>query len=91
MILGDPLLVFLVGFFGGVSAEVLRWYGLRTADKLPKYASSPLYWIASIVMALVSGMLPLFYGLNSAIAVFHVGISTPIILKQMALSAPKNR
>jgi hypothetical protein len=91
MVLGDSLSVFLVGLFGGVSGEVLRWYGLRTTDKLPKYASSRVYWVASVMMALISGALPLFYGLNSAIAVFHVGISTPIILKQMAISAPKNR
>jgi hypothetical protein len=53
--------VFGMGCLGGVLAEVLHWWGLRQAEKLPKYATSGLYWAVTVLMVLVSGALAWVY------------------------------
>ena len=77
--------VFVAGLVGGLLLEFLHWYGLRRDAKLPEYAAKPMYWILSVVMALVGGVLAeLYFGSRAeAIVAVHVGLSAPIILQKL--------
>ena len=83
--------VFLGGFLGGVALELLHWYGLRRRSTFPKYVRSAFYWMLTIGMAALGGVLSVFYfGANAdALIAFHVGISAPLILQKLASTAAK--
>jgi hypothetical protein len=87
--LTSSLEVFFVGLAGGVVLELLHWYNIRRDPQLPIYASKPLYWIVTALMATVGGGLALLYfgSRADAIVTFHVGLSTPLILQKVATSA----
>ncbi|MCK1728919.1 hypothetical protein [Bradyrhizobium sp. 142] len=85
MTLNSGLQVFLVGFFGGILIELVHWYAIRKDGRLPDYAKSAQYWIASVVMALVGGGLAVLYFGSKAegIVALHVGLSAPLILQKL--------
>jgi len=83
----------IVGILGGIAGEVLHWYRLRTlpADRMPVYARSLFYWLITVFMILISGVVPCLYDTSevNAILAFHLGMSTPIILRHFASSTPE--
>lgn len=93
MVLDGFLQVFAVGFLGGIGGEVLRWYNLRKlpAGNLPIYLKSPFYWIVSLLMASMGGVLAVLYKTNgmNAILAFHIGLSAPLILQRLTSNIPK--
>lgn len=82
--------IFGIGCFGGIVGELARWYQLRESTNFPKYASSFLYWAITAAMAVAGGVLACLYGLDkkSAILVFNIGLSAPLIMKTMAENIP---
>jgi hypothetical protein len=86
MPLESYLNVFLVGTAGGAVLEFLHWWNiLKTNANFPKYAKSPFYWALTVGMAIIGGLLALFYFGNRAQAIlaFHVGLSAPLILQKL--------
>ena len=83
--LTSSLQVFLCGLAGGAVLELLHWYNIRRDPQIPAYARSPLYWIITVLMAIVGGGLALLYfgSQADAIVTFHVGLSTPLILQKL--------
>ncbi|WP_326525260.1 hypothetical protein [Sphingomonas sp.] len=77
---------------GGISAEILHWYGLsRRPGALPKYSKAPIYWITTLGMVAVGGIMPALYinGTASALLCFHLGAATPVTLQKVIAAAPK--
>jgi len=87
MLLEKPLWIFVVGFVGGCLGEFLTIYELRKSDPgtLPRYLSSPFYWIMSLIMAAMGGGLATVYGFKEvqAIVVLNIGGSAPLIIKSL--------
>jgi hypothetical protein len=84
-------LIFLFGCLGGVAVEVLRWFKLRESDKLPVYAQKPGYWVITVVMILIGGVIAIAYGTGktTAILAMNLGASAPAIIGSLA-TQPKN-
>ncbi|MCE5240226.1 hypothetical protein LLH23_17320 [bacterium] len=77
--------------FGGFIAEFLRWYGLKDSPNLPAYKASVFYWIMTIIMIALGGVLAVLYKVapeNPVLAV-NIGASAPLIIKALASVAPK--
>lgn len=91
MVIDGGWAIFGVGCAGGVLAELLHWWGLRQADKLPYYASSIFYWAITVAMVMAGGFIAWLYFGNSAegIVALHVGISTPLILQKLVTTIPE--
>lgn len=83
-------LTFLVGCFGGIMGEALNWYLRRDSPHIAQYLKGKRYWIVTILMIIISGILATFYGIEekSAILVAHIGLTTPLIIKAMAQVSP---
>lgn len=88
--LSTDLSVFSVGAAGGLSAEVLHWYGLRRGSRVPIYAKSVFYWIVTFAMVLVGAFLAwVRFGSDGApFDVYFVGLAAPIILQKLIAHAP---
>ena len=90
-------LVLLMGCFGAILAEILRWYQLRQSPNLPEYIRSPFYWLITIMMIICSGILATLYGVTNvnALQVVNVGASAPLIISSIARTSsstiPKER
>jgi hypothetical protein len=83
--LTSSLQVFLCGLAGGTVLELLHWYNIRRDSQFPAYAKSPVYWLVTILMAVVGGGLALLYFGSQAepVVTFHIGLSTPLILQKL--------
>jgi hypothetical protein len=81
--------VFAVGFIGGIFLELLHWYNIYRTPEFPDYARFPKYWIVSFLMAVAGGLVAVFYfgARTEAMIALHVGLSTPLILQKLALTA----
>ena len=53
---------FLVGCLGGVMGEVLNWYDRRDSPRIGAYLKGARYWITTILMIVVGGILATLYG-----------------------------
>ncbi|WP_133126013.1 hypothetical protein [Pseudohalioglobus lutimaris] len=91
MVLEGAWSVFGLGCAGGIAAEVLHWWNLRQAEKLPIYAKKAFYWSITIVMILLGGFVSwLYFGATAeGIVAFHVGLSTPLLLQKLVASIPE--
>lgn len=85
MILNGIWQVFLVGCFGGIILEAVKWYGLRESANLPVYLKSTFYWGLTIIMILIGGGLAIFYGTANvdALLVINIGASAPVIISAL--------
>jgi hypothetical protein len=85
---------FMCGVFGGLLAELLGLYKLRTQAPaaFPAYLCSPFYWIVTIGMILAGGGLVWLYhksGLElKPIIAVNIGVSAPLILGSFVQSKP---
>ncbi|MEG1422096.1 MAG: hypothetical protein RSA95_14420 [Citrobacter sp.] len=77
--------VFLVGSVGGFALELLHWYTLRRENRLPAYATSPIYWCITLAMIVLGGVVAvLYFGARAdGIVAFHVGASAPLLLQKL--------
>jgi len=82
--------VFLVGCFGGVFAELIKWYGLRDSDNLPRYTKSLRYWLITTAIVVCGGVLTTLYGIEhvSALLAVNIGASAPLIISSLARTLP---
>lgn len=82
----------LVALAGGVAAELLHWYVLaRSGKPVRRYATRPLYWLTTIGMVLIGGVMPLLYlsGSAGALLCFHLGAATPLLLAKLVSQLPE--
>ncbi|MEM7281630.1 MAG: hypothetical protein AAF438_08380 [Pseudomonadota bacterium] len=82
------------GLAGGLAAEFLRWYKLRHSAKLPEYLRSAVYWIMTIGMILIGGVVAWLYGqygdLSNPLAAAQLGAGTPAMLGALAQGGADN-
>lgn len=85
---------FLYGIFGGLLAELLGLYKLRTQAPVafPSYLRSGFYWLVTIGMILAAGCLVWIYdksglALKPLIAV-NIGASAPLIIGSLVQTKP---
>ncbi len=78
--------VLLVGCLGGLLGEAAKWFQLRESPNLPDYARKPSYWIITLIMILLGGLLAVLYGTDNrnAILIANIGLSAPLIIKTLA-------
>ncbi|MGR5320893.1 hypothetical protein [Vibrio sp. DNB22_19_1] len=92
MLIDDLVTQILIALVGGVTAELLHWYGLsrRPTNVMPRYAKKPIYWITTVGMISIGGIMPFLYiqGSASALLCFHLGAATPVILQKLVTSVP---
>jgi len=91
MILESLVAQILVSLIGGLTAELLHWYGLsRRPEALPKYQKRPLYWGTTVGMVVLGGVMPVLYiqGTASALLCFHLGVATPVIVQKLVATLP---
>ena len=88
--------LWLAGLLGGCASEVLKWFRIREElhKGLPDYAKSWSYWIVTIAMAALGGILVLMYQASdevvlSHILAFNIGASAPLILEKVASGVPR--
>jgi len=85
----DSAQVFGLGALGGTLVELLRWWKIREADRLPTYASKAGYWVITALMICAGGIMATLYGLDqhNAAALINIGASTPAIIGAVATRA----
>ncbi|MEI7857930.1 MAG: hypothetical protein WCH85_10560 [Methanomicrobiales archaeon] len=85
MVLNGIWQVFLVGCFGGIILEAVKWYGLRESANMPVYIKSAPYWAITIIMVLIGGGLAIFYGTVNVdpLLVVNIGASAPVIISAL--------
>ena len=92
MILSGFAPVFFVGFAGGLAAELVGLFELRTAnpDKFPRYVRYWYYWLLTFAMAALGGLLAVAYGVQNvkALLALNIGASAPLFLKSLARTVP---
>lgn len=89
MTISGVLPVLLVGAFGGLLGELLKWYGLRESPNLPAYLGSAFYWVVTLLFAGVGGVYAVLYGTDdrNPLLVANIGLSAPLILKSLVSAA----
>ena len=84
MIVTGFWIVFFIGFCGGIAAEFVGWFELRTAqrEEFPKYIRYWWYWFLTFVMAAFGGLLTTAYGTENVKVLLglNIGASAPLML-----------
>ncbi|MEI6707684.1 MAG: hypothetical protein WCK96_11180 [Methylococcales bacterium] len=91
MILETLLQQMIVALLGGTAAELLHWYALaRKPRGIESYKVNAVYWITTVGMIFIGGIMPLLYiqGSASALLCFHLGAATPVILQKLVANLP---
>ena|SRR2546421_8742904 len=83
-------LVFLVGCLGGLLGEAIKWFQLRESPSLPAYSRSLFYWLITLLMIVLGGILATLYGTDNrnALLVANIGLTAPLIIKALAQTTP---
>lgn len=91
MLISGFWLIFIVGCFGGIMGEILNWYLRRDSPHIAEYRKGIRYWITTVLMILVGGVLAALYGTEekNAILVAHIGLSAPLLIKALAQVPPE--
>ncbi len=80
-----------VALAGGGAAEMLHWYGLaRRPGAIAKYRFRAIYWVTTLGMVGLGGIMPVLYidGSASALLCFHLGAATPVIVQKLVAAVP---
>ena len=85
-------LIFLFGCLGGFALELLRWWKLRESIDWPVYSRKPTYWLLTIAMIAMGGLIAVAYGTKttSAILAMNVGAAAPAIIGALATPPSKD-
>lgn len=88
MIVEGMLKIFLCGIFGGFLGELLKWYRIRTNEKLPHYSKSPFYWLITILIIISGGVITILYGVDkmNAMMAVNIGLSAPLLIQNISKS-----
>ncbi len=81
----------VLALLGGLGAEVLHWYMLsRKPAGSARYARRKGYWVWTVAMIALGGLMPVLYiaGSASALLCFHLGAATPLLLQKLIAAAP---
>ncbi len=72
-------MIYLFGCVGGVAVELLRWWKLRESLEFPVFVRKPTYWILTILMILLGGVVAIAYGMEKSTAILsmNLGASAP--------------
>lgn len=92
MVLESGLFVFAVGMAGGAANELLHWWILRENLHFPQYAKGFFYWIVTLAMILLGGVLALLQlgDEGNALVAFQIGLAAPMLLQKIIKAAPNN-
>ncbi|MDQ0391422.1 hypothetical protein [Labrys monachus] len=85
--------IFVFACFGGLLAEIVKWYRLRESVNFPDYAKGPAYWIITFATILAGGVLAYAYGVQvvtSKILAINIGASAPLIIQTLFSAVPHN-
>jgi hypothetical protein len=91
MILNEPWKQIEFAVAGGCAAEILHWYMLtRQPNGASLFAKHPGYWLCTLGMIAVGGLMPALYidGSASALLCFHLGAATPLLLQKFVTAIP---
>ena len=92
--MSEPVFEALIGFAGGLAAELVQWFAIRHTlhKQLPDWSKSWLYWVVTFVMALAGGGLDYIYATSGTsltpILALNVGASAPLLLGKLVQQAP---
>lgn len=81
----------LVGLAGGIAGESLHWYLLaRQPGGAERFRKEGVYWVTTVLMVALGGMMPILYlaGTASAVLCFHIGAATPVLLQKVVATVP---
>jgi hypothetical protein len=76
---------------GGLAAEVLHWYMLtRRPGGAARFRARSGYWLWTIGMIAMGGLMPALYidGSATALLCFHLGAATPLLLQKLVTALP---
>ncbi len=85
----------LLGFVGGCAVEALEWFRIRKElyKGVPDWSKNFLYWVVTLVMAGLGGLLVFIYQASgvevSPIVAFNIGASAPLILQSLIAQVPE--
>ncbi|MCB0307264.1 MAG: hypothetical protein KDI38_26110 [Calditrichaeota bacterium] len=84
--------VFIWGTAGGFLAELLKWYNLRESPNMPDYARKVFYWLVTLLMIGVGGLLADLYGIDpgNRLLAINVGASAPLIIQTLMKGLPNS-
>lgn len=87
--------VFVYGCGGAFAAEVLHWAALRKKKNFPSYWRSPFYWIVTVLLVLLGGVVAHAWSVSlaspiSIMMALVVGFSAPALLKMLSRAFVKS-
>ena len=87
----DAGFAFLFGCIGGIGTEVLVWY--KSRDKIKRNTTPLHYWISTICMILLGGVVALAYTIDGkelgAILSMNVGATSPFLFGTWSKDKPE--
>ena len=63
MTISGNLPIFLIGCFGGLIGEVLKWFQLRESPNLPTYSRNVFYWFITVLLFSMASTIEMLYWL----------------------------
>lgn len=84
----DPLFIFIYGFIGGCSPELVRIQRVIRDRGFIGIDYPYIYIIISICLALIGGLLAIAFGSPNMLNAFWIGASTPVIVSTFSKSPP---
>ena len=91
MVIEESWMQLVLALAGGFAAELLHWYGLaRKPGGVKSYQKRALYWVTTIGMIGLGGLMPILYinGSANALLCFHLGAATPLLLQKLVTTVP---
>lgn len=81
--------IFAWGCVGGALDELLHWAGLRRESTFPTYLRSPIYWIITILLVIMGGIVAYLVAtsidiVDSSLKAVLAGFVAPALLKKFA-------
>ena len=80
---------FLAGAVGALLHEATRWVGFRTAGKLPAYLTKVHYWLLTLVLVGMGGLLAAYLAPDTGTQALYIGISAPAIISRIGQIVPE--